>query len=187
MVASDLYIGIYIALETGMHLGEIMALRWSDIVLDSYITVQRSKSEIKEQNITRPKTGVGRKIQISQRLIKALSQHKNIQKEYKSNLRGYYKDDSRVIGGLVGKGYHARHYSSRLFKKLLPRAGIERRVRFHDLRHTHATLLLLSGVNPKIVQERLDHASINVTLDIYSHVALADQAVAISALDQLNL
>lgn len=187
MVASDLYIGIYIALETGMRLGEIMALRWSDIVLDSYITVQRSKSEIKEQNITRPKTGIGRKIQISQRLIKALSQHKNIQKDYKSDLEGYYKDDFRVIGGLAGKGYHARHYSSRLFKKLLQRAGIERRVRFHDLRHTHATLLLLSGVNPKIVQERLGHASINVTLDIYSHVALADQAVAISALDQLNL
>lgn len=187
MVTSDLYIGIYIALETGMRLGEIMALRWSDIVLDSYITVQRSKSEIKEQNITPPKTGVGRKIQISQRLIKALSQHKNIQKEYKSNLKGYYKDDSLVIGGLVGKDYHARHYSSRLFKKLLPRAGIERRVRFHDLRHTHATLLLLSGVNPKIVQKCLGHASINVTLDIYSHVALADQAVAISALDQLNL
>ena len=48
-------------------------------------------------------------------------------------------------------------------------------------------ILLLSGVNPKIVQERLGHSSINVTLDIYSHVALADQAVAITALDKLNL
>lgn len=187
MTTSDLYIGVYIALETGMRLGEIMALRWGDIVLDSYITVQRSKSEIKEQNITLPKTGVGRKIQISQRLVNALTQHRAIQSNYKKELLGYYQDDHHIIGGLQGNGYHARHYSSRLFKKLSQRAGIHRRVRFHDLRHTHATLLLLAGVNPKIVQERLGHASINVTLDIYSHVALADQAVAINALDRLNL
>ena len=55
IVSANLYIGIYIALETGMRLGEIMALRWSNIVIDSYITVQRSKSEVKEQNITSPK------------------------------------------------------------------------------------------------------------------------------------
>ena len=187
MVSADLYIGIYIALETGMRLGEIMALRWSDIVIDSYITVQRSKSEVKEQNITSPKTGIGRKVQISQRLISALKEHKRIQNAYKKELEDLYENDYRIIGGLLGKGFHARHYSSRLFKQLLQRAGIDRRIRFHDLRHTHATLLLLSGVNPKIVQERLGHSSINVTLDIYSHVALADQAVAISALDKLNL
>lgn len=174
MVAADLYIDIYIALETGMRLGETMALRWSDIVIDSYITVQRSKSEVKEQNITSPKTGIGRKIQISQRLISALKEHQKIQNTYKKELEDLYENDYRIIGGLLGKGFHARHYSSRLFKQLLQRARINRRVRFHDLRHTHATLLLLSGVNPKIVQERLGHSSINVTLDIYSHVALAD-------------
>lgn len=63
-----------------MRLGEIMVLRWSNIVIDSYITVQRSKSEVKEQNITSPKAGIGRKIQISQRLISAL---KKTQKDSK--------------------------------------------------------------------------------------------------------
>ena len=116
MVASDLYISIYIALETGMRLGEIMALRWSDIVINSYITIQRSKSEVKEQNITSPKTGIERKLQISQRLISALKEHKRIQNAYKKELEDLYENDYRIIGGLLGKGFHARHYSSRLFK-----------------------------------------------------------------------
>ncbi|MDU4416414.1 MAG: site-specific integrase [Veillonella parvula] len=187
MVSVDLYIGIYIALETEMRLGKIMALRWNDIVIDSYTTIQRPKSEVKEQNITSPKTGIGREIQISQGLISALKEYQKIQNTYKKELEDLYENDYRIIGGLLGKGFHACHYSSRLFKQLLHRAGINRRIRFHDLRHTHATLLLLLGVNPKIVQERLGHSSINVTLDIYSHVALADQAIAITALDKLNL
>lgn len=164
-----------------------MVLRWSDIVIDFYITVHRSKSEVKEQNITSPKTKIGRKIQISQRLISALKEHKRIQNAYKKELEDLYENDYRIIGGLLDKGFHARHYSSRLFKQLLQRAEIDRRIRFHDLRHTHTTLLLLSGVNPKIVQERLGHSSINVTLDTFPHVALADQDATINALDKLNL
>ncbi len=60
-----------------------------------------------------------------------------------------------------------------------------RHIRFHDLRHTHATLLLLAGINPKIVQERLGHASIDMTLDTYSHLTLANQGVAVTALDSI--
>ncbi len=93
MVAANLYIGIYIALETGMRLGETMALCWSDIVIDSYITVERSKSEVKEQNITSPKTGIGRKIQISQRLISALKEHQKVQNTYKKELEDLYEND----------------------------------------------------------------------------------------------
>ena len=60
-----------------------------------------------------------------------------------------------------------------------------RHIRFHDLRHTHATLLLLAGINTKIVQERLGHASIDMTLDTYSHLTLANQGVAVTALDSI--
>ena len=60
-----------------------------------------------------------------------------------------------------------------------------RHIRFHDLRHTHATLLLLAGINPKIVQERLGHASIDMTLDTYSHLTLANQGAAVTALDSI--
>ena len=58
-------------------------------------------------------------------------------------------------------------------------------VRFHDLRHAHATLLLLQGVHPKIVSERLGHASVGITLDIYSHVLPSMQAEAADAFDAL--
>lgn len=64
-------------------------------------------------------------------------------------------------------------------------ANIIRHIRFHDLRHTHATLLMLAGINLKIVQERLGHSSIDVTLDTYSHLTLANQSIAVDALERV--
>ena len=72
---------------------------------------------------------------------------------------------------------------SHAFSKIARRAGL-RGVRLHDLRHTHASLLLRQGVHPKIVQERLGHASISTTLDIYSHVMPGLQAAAASKFDE---
>ncbi|MGH2597267.1 MAG: site-specific integrase [Actinomycetota bacterium] len=68
--------------------------------------------------------------------------------------------------------------------RLLKRAGLPH-VRFHDLRHAHATLMLLQGVHPKVVSERLGHASIGITLDTYSHVLPGMQAEAARAFDEL--
>jgi integrase len=72
----------------------------------------------------------------------------------------------------------------RSFKPLLECAGLPS-IRFHDLRHTCATLLLSKGVNPKIVQEMLGHANISVTLDTYSHVLPGMQEVAVAAMDEV--
>lgn len=187
MSASDLYIGVYIALETGMRLGEIMALQWRDIINHEYILVQRSKSNVKGQNVTSTKTGVNRKIQITKKLAAALDQHLQLQKDYVKHTEGLYHHNSLIIGGVYGNGYNNRHFSSRKFQKLLKQANINRHIRFHDLRHTHATMLLLAGVNPKIVQERLGHSSIDMTLDTYSHLTLSNQSLAIDALDKINL
>lgn len=71
------------------------------------------------------------------------------------------------------------------FKKLLTRAGLSTATRFHDLRHTCATLLLTKGVHPKIVQEMLGHSSITITLDIYSHVLPNMQERAVSAMEDI--
>ena len=70
------------------------------------------------------------------------------------------------------------------WRGVLRRAGLPH-VRFHDLRHAHATLMLQQGVHPKIVSERLGHASIGITLDTYSHVLPAMQAEATRAFDEL--
>ena len=80
-----------------------------------------------------------------------------------------YRDRGLVFASLVGTPL-SRHNLTRSFKALLGRAGLPRAVRFHDLRHTCATLLLGRGFNGKFVQELLGHAAIAVTLDTYSHV-----------------
>ncbi len=72
----------------------------------------------------------------------------------------------------------------REFRRILKRSKLPR-IRFHDLRHTNATLLLLAGVHPKIVQERLGHSSIGITLDLYSHVLPAMQSDAVARLNKL--
>lgn len=186
MGAADLHIGVMIAVYTGMRLGEIMALKWSDLnTKTNFFSVQRSKSDVKGQFITSPKTGKGRKVQIGKELLRDLRKHKRIQNEYKRELGNIYEDNNWIIGGLFGRGYNKHHYSSRKFQGLLKQAKIIRHIRFHDLRHTHATVLLLAGINPKIVQERLGHASIDMTLDTYSHLTLANQGVAVDALDNM--
>jgi len=71
-----------------------------------------------------------------------------------------------------------------IFRRILCRAGL-RRIRFHDLRHSHATLMLVSGVYPKVVQERQGHGSVAITLDTYSHVLPGMQEAAVRRLDEL--
>ena len=89
----ELYIGVMIAVYTGMRLGEIMALKWSDFkVSTASLYVQRSKSDVKGQNITNTKTGHGRKVQIGIELVDALKEHKRIQIEYKKTLGNAYED-----------------------------------------------------------------------------------------------
>jgi site-specific recombinase XerD len=74
---------------------------------------------------------------------------------------------------------------NRSFKPPLKKAGLPHTIRFHDLRHTYATLLCSKNVNPKVVQEMLGHANISVTLDTYSHVSTDMQEVAVAAMDDV--
>lgn len=113
--------------------------------------------------------------------IKALSHHKKLQEWHKAKLLDKYEDNDWIIGGNFGRCYYPKHFSSRKYKTLLKEANIDKSFTFHDLRHTHASLLLLDGINPKIVQERLGHASIEMTLDTYSHLMPDTQDVAVQA------
>jgi len=83
-----------------------------------------------------------------------------------------------------GKPLHAHNIVKRDFRKILKRAKLPP-IRFHDLRHCHATLLLLRGMHPKIVQERLGHAAVGITLDTYSHVLPGLQQQAVQSLQEL--
>lgn len=94
-----------------------------------------------------------------------------------------WEDQGLVFCNGIGKPHRRNHLTERSFKPLLAREGL-RAIRFHDLRHSAATLLLAAGVHPKVVQERLGHANIGITLDIYSHVQPSMQREVADLLDR---
>ena len=100
--------------------------------------------------------------------MEALKHHRKSQNEERLRL-GLWKDNGLVFALERGTPLDASNLDKRSFKPLLRHAGLRHNVRFHDLRHTCATLLLGRGVHPKFVQELLGHASIAITLDRYSH------------------
>ena len=85
----------------------------------------------------------------------------------------------------AGTPSHQRVIVQEAFKPALERAGLPKEIRLYDLRHTHATLLLLVGIHPKVVSERLGHASVAITLDVYSHVLPNMQQEAAERLEAL--
>ena len=141
---------IIIAYTTGMRRGEIMALNWEDIQ-GNKIRVRRSRSdqETKETKSGKPRTIIAFPV--------LLKHFDTIKRE-----KGY------VVVWPDGKSVRPG-YISNSFRTLVKKLGMET-VRFHDLRHIHATELLIANVHPSIVQERLGHSSISITLDLYSHV-----------------
>ena len=125
-----------------------------------------------------PKNGKGRSIKLTARAVEVLQRHKAAHNEERLGLGPLWKDHGLIFPGHAGQPMRAWSLTGGPFLRLLKRAGLSERTRFHDLRHTCATLLLGKSVHPKIVQELLGHATISITLDTYSHVlpGMGDQA-----------
>lgn len=164
---------IILGYRTGMRIGEILALKWEDINFsEEFLMVRRTLSGYKnnQPEITVPKT------KKSRRRI-------DLDKKTLDMLQSRYCER----GGYVFSKNDGTIYSRQAMN--LPRmcrnVGIEPRS-FHALRHTHATILLVSGVHPKIVQERLGHAKISTTLDTYSHLVPGMQQVAVDVFNQIS-
>jgi integrase len=161
-----------VALTTGMRRGEILALRWSDINLEEgSLQVKRTVDYITHYGYveTEPKTARGRrKILLSSFVVEMLNAHCLAQMEERHKAGDKWIDKNLVFCGLLGDFFNP-NYLLRVFKKILEDAGLPR-MRFHDLRHSAATILLSMNVHPKVVQEMLGHSTINMTLDTYSHV-----------------
>jgi integrase len=116
--------------------------------------------------------------------IEAVKRHRTRQNEERLRAGARWQDNDYVFPNTIGKLLDPRGLRRRWFDKALERAGLPH-IRFHDCRHTAATLLLLQGVHPKVVSELLGHASIAITLDLYSHVLPDMQASATSAMERL--
>jgi integrase len=174
-----------LALLTGMRRGELLGLRWADVDLDAgALAVRRtlSRGSTSRLEVGEPKTGAGRRrVSLPASVVESLRCHRVRQLEQRLAVGPAYVDADLVFATESGGVIHPNTLSRR-FGQLIEQAGVPP-IRFHDLRHTCATMLLAEGVHPKVVQERLGHATIAETLDRYSHVAEDMQRHAADRLD----
>lgn len=168
---SDIYIPIAIAIYTGMRRGEVLGLNWDNVNLEKgYIRVVDNLCAVKNGTIIkRPKTNNGiRTIAISNTLVKILKAHKSKQLKNKMLLGGEYIDNNMVCCYADGRSFNPKRFSAK-FHELLEKNNLPI-IRFHDLRHSHASLLVKMGVQPKEISARLGHSNIGITMDLYSHL-----------------
>lgn len=173
-----------VALE-GLRRGEILALRWRDIDVDARTLQVRGSLQPTPDGlrIVEPKTASSRRLVVlSATAVDALRRHRVRQAAERLQLGPAWEDNDLVFANEVGRPIDAGNLVRRGFQPLLARAGLPR-IRFHDLRHTAATLLMGRNVNAKIVAEKLGHSQISTTVDLYSHVTPTMQREAAEELD----
>lgn len=177
-----------LAIETGMRPEEYLALQWKDIDFGSQtLSIQRALY-LKTGGgfeFTELKTKKSRRsIPISNICISTLREHRRNQLEARIKLGESWQDYDLVFPSEIGTALDMKNLRDRHFKKIIEKADLPK-IRLYDLRHTTATLLLSAGENPKVVSERLGHASIVLTLDTYSHVLPTMQKQATEKLEKL--
>ena len=175
---------ITLALATGMRRGELLALRWQDIEYQhKCLYVRRSASRLPGgYRVTEPKTASGkRRITLPQFVIESLQQHCVRQIEAKLKAGSQWEEHDLVFCNIYGRFLSTQSLYV-LFSSLLEKAGLPH-IRFHDLRHSAATILLAMGVPANVVKELLGHSHISITLGIYAHVLPSMQQEAMDKLD----
>ncbi|AAW39345.1 tyrosine-type recombinase/integrase [Dehalococcoides mccartyi] len=188
------YALFYTSLFTGMRRAECLALRWSDIdLILCQVYVLRSMQYVQDADLGKritfkePKTSKSRRqIALSPSNVIILREHYQDQSELRKTLNLPGLTDSDLVFSHYDGSPLLPNSVTHAWIKLARRCGLNG-IRLHDARHTHASLLLKQGVHPKIVQERLGHGSIQITLDTYSHVAPGLQQAAASKFDDIVL
>jgi integrase len=182
---SHVYWPVLLALATGARRGEVLALRWRNVDLDrAEVRIVESLEQVgKTLRFKSPKSDKARVVTLPSFAVEELRRLKREQAE-SLLLLGIRQTGAMLLCARADGEPLQPQSLTHEFPRFLGRLGVDfPKVRFHDLRHTHATQLLFDGVHPKVVQERLGHASIGVTLDIYSHVSPTMQEDAAARLD----
>lgn len=159
-----------LAATTGMRRGEVLGLRWRDVDFKAgRLAVRQTVVSVNYQVMFgSPKTTRGRRsIALDATTVAALQAHRRVQAAEREALGPGYQDNDLVFAKEDGAPLHP-DYFSQLFDRTVARSGLPR-IRLHDLRHTHATLGLAAGIQPKVMSDRLGHATVAFTQDVYMH------------------
>lgn len=190
LVGTPAELAAYLALTTGARLGELLALRWSDIDLDA--GVARIRRTVVEHMVGQgrqswysfkePKSGHGRAVDLGGATIARLKAHRKAQAEVRLAAGAEdWTDLDLVIASRSGAPFRPSTTSG-WFRNVVADTGLEG-VRFHDLRHAHATFLLKAGTPPHVVSRRLGHSTVAFTLQVYAHVLPGQQREAAEAIE----
>ncbi|OIJ19006.1 hypothetical protein BKP45_14895 [Anaerobacillus alkalidiazotrophicus] len=181
---SDLYYPIiFTAVHTGARVGELRALTWGDVdFINRKLYFRKTAYDVKGVGVVvknTTKNGKERAVIMGQKLFDFLHELKGKRENQKKLLGPSFNENNLVFVNSKGNYFDVRDLG-RAYKKVLKNADLPKS-RFHDLRHSHATILLQKNVHPKVVSERLGHSKISITLDTYSHVlpSLQDGAASI--------
>ncbi len=185
--AGDRLEALYVlAVTTGMREGELLGLRWKDVDLDGGTLQVRSIVQRTKQNglaFSQPKTASSRRqIALTPMAVAALRRRRVMQAEERLKAGPAWQDNDLVFPNILGKPMEATNLLHRSYAPLLEKAGLPK-IRFHDLRHTAATVLLKKRIPSKVVSEMLGHANIGITLQLYSHVLPDMQKEAAAAME----
>jgi integrase len=182
------YVLFLLIIQTGMRPEEYLGLQWKDVDLEEGVLSVRRAVKIRKGGgfyFTEPKTNKSRRsIPLSESVVTALKAHRHDQLTAKMKIRDCYQENDLVFATEIGTPLLIENLRLRHFEKIRVEAKLPK-IRLYDLRHTTATLLLSAGENPKVVSERLGHASIVLTLDTYSHVLPTMQKEATSKLEKM--
>lgn len=184
-VRSEPLEAVYVlALTAGMRQGELLGLQWRDVDLDAGTLTVRTALD-RYGNLSEPKTASSRHaVQLAGIAVDALRRRKSAVEAARLVAGQAWQKSDLVFTDALGAPVASQHLLRSVHYPLLDRLGLPR-VRFHDLRHSVATLLLGEGVNPKIVSELLGHSSIQITLHTYSHVTPNMHKEAVETIDRL--
>jgi integrase len=179
-----MFVPVLLAVLCGLRRGEIAALRWRNVDLDGaqLAIVESAEQTAEGVRYKEPKSGRARTVALSPTVVSELRGQRARQAQELLLIGVGLSDDSRVVAQADGRPLQPNSITHE-WVRILSSVGLPR-IRFHDLRHAHATHLLLSGVHPKVASERLGHSKVGITLDLYSHVLPGMQADAVSRVDE---
>lgn len=178
-----------VAVHSGMRPSELLGLRWADINLDTgLVSIQRGLTWNRKgggYEIGELKTNASQRcIVLPASVLQVLTKHRIAQHEERLGLGSAYENNDLVFCTTIGTPLQPRNVIKRHLKPILHKAGLPKAFRWYDLRHTCASVLLRAGTNPKIVAEKLGHASVNLTLNVYSHTIPSMQNEAANDLEK---